>query len=202
MAKQKKQQSRIKRTINWLKPTSFKKGALLFAIAFVAIGGGYMAYRAFALVSIVSQSSASKFVCYEPGCSIYNVRPTEKKPQYETKISTGKVAKVNMIMDAPWNNPNVAFGYLYKTRVCLSLHATPESGGLWANFDIDIQNSNVGGNTGYFYVPSSYRYSTYCMPWINVPAGNYGYGLVTVKNVWSAGPSDLWVSGAILQVDM
>lgn len=41
-------QSRLKRILGWLKPTSPAKGALLFAIAFVVIGGGYMAYKSFA----------------------------------------------------------------------------------------------------------------------------------------------------------
>lgn len=46
----KKKQSRFKKFISWFKPTSPAKGALLFAIAFALIGGGYMAYKSFAII--------------------------------------------------------------------------------------------------------------------------------------------------------
>lgn len=45
---QKKNQSKLQKLGNWLKPTSPKKGMLLFAIVFAVLGGGYMAYKSFA----------------------------------------------------------------------------------------------------------------------------------------------------------
>jgi len=43
-----KKQSKAKKLLNWLKPTSPAKGALLFAIVFAVIGGSYTAYKSFA----------------------------------------------------------------------------------------------------------------------------------------------------------
>jgi hypothetical protein len=44
-------QSKAKKVLNWLKPTSLRKGMLVFAIAFALIGGSYTAYRSFATTS-------------------------------------------------------------------------------------------------------------------------------------------------------
>lgn|GEM_PF-983887 len=43
-----KNPSTVKKALNWLKPTSPAKGALLFVIVFAVIGGSYTAHKSFA----------------------------------------------------------------------------------------------------------------------------------------------------------
>lgn len=47
-AKKTTKQSRLKQTLNWLKPTSPAKGMVLFALVFGLAGGGYYVYKSYA----------------------------------------------------------------------------------------------------------------------------------------------------------
>jgi hypothetical protein len=68
-----KSSNKLKRTLGWLKPTSTKQGALLFAIIFAIIGGSYMAYNSFASTTDVKVYGQELYTDSNSGCGLSRV---------------------------------------------------------------------------------------------------------------------------------
>lgn len=189
MAKQKKQQSKLKRTLGWFKPTSPTKGALLFAIAFVVIGGGYAAYHAFAQTLYVRHGTAD-FDCYKSNhCYIDIEDPDGSKKYYAvaqirptlSTIDTGNggFVKTKFYMNTPWSTTTTSLPI--PTQLCAMLRAEGFTEGTWAYMKLNVEPGTTDGNSGKFYVPPRTTYKKYCMPTIWVPKGTY-FGYATVEN--------------------
>lgn len=69
-----KKQSKARKVLNWLNPTSPAKGALLFVIAFAVIGGGYMAFKSFAATAAYTYTDTSSTLV--PFTNSANPKPT------------------------------------------------------------------------------------------------------------------------------
>jgi len=58
-ANTKKNQSSVKKILNWLKPGSARKNIVLFVLAFAIVGGGFMLFSSFASGFVVTASNIS-----------------------------------------------------------------------------------------------------------------------------------------------
>lgn len=204
MPKQKKLPTRLKRTIDWLKPTSAKKGALLFAIAFAVIGGGVMAYRSFASeIRAVYKPPYSLWCLDQPGrCeqiddnsgdraktgSVKAVR-LNYNTYYNDELDYSSRAYSKFQMPFPWSAYSLTD--LIDTRVCVYMRSNHT--GASARFEYTYLSSTRIRLRLDTPVIASTSYYKYCTPFGPIRGGTYNGELYIFNTSSYSSKGDIYI---------
>ena len=189
----KKQPNRLRKALNWLKPTTPAKGMLLFIIVFAIAGGGYYAYK----------SSAASYTTY--ATSLTPIRGAQliyddhaKSPTYAVRLNARTDANytelgTKMFLGQPWSNypPSTKIN----TRMCISARSNAAGNGSQANIVFDIDGVYDQTKTTAVNIPAGKSYNTYCSGWLPVGGGTH----MSNVNIYNWGYQDVYVSNVSMQ---